>query len=224
MPSQWSHKSAPLLSWAFTRFLSALLLKREIWTGYFKEAGEMIRNISFIRIFVVTENNYVFLGIRDLIERTQCFKSCLYTITQSCSMPETVAYSKSRTFDIIISDNYYFRITALQRKIKNTLILPANYDLLTYLRCFDSLQDDTKVNAQRVIKKLSLKENLLFSLFSSGLHDDNISTALHISKKTVSAHRRNILGKLKLKNRNELYLFALASRGESKWRSGQCFW
>lgn len=176
----------------------------------------MAGNISFIRVFIVTENNYIYLGIRELIERTQCFRSCLYTITQSCTMPETVVYSKSRTFDIIISDNYYFHITALQSKIRNTLVLPANYDLLTYLRCFDSLQDDTRVTPERTIKKLSLKENLLFSLFSSGLRDDNISTALHISKKTVSAHRRNILGKLKLKNRNELYLFALASRGEVK--------
>jgi DNA-binding CsgD family transcriptional regulator len=176
----------------------------------------MTRNISFIRVFVVTENTYLYLGIRELIERTRCFHSCLYTITQSDCMPETVAYSKSRTFDIIISDNYYFRITASQQKIKNTLTLPADYDLLTYLKCFDSLHDDSKISPEKVIKKLSLKENLLFSLLSSGLRDDNISTALHISKKTVSAHRRNILGKLKLKNRNELYLFALASRGEVK--------
>lgn len=176
----------------------------------------MARNISFIRIFVVTENNFLLSGIRELIERTQCFHACLYTITQSSSMPETVVYPKSSTYDIIISDNDYYRITALQQKTKNTLILPAHYDLLTYLQCFDSLQDEAEVAPERAIKKLSLKENLLFSLFSSGLHDDNISTALHISKKTVSAHRRNILGKLKLKNRNELYLFALASRGEVK--------
>lgn len=176
----------------------------------------MSGNISFIRIFVVTENSYIHLGIQELIEKTKCFNSCVYTITQSLSMPETVVYSKSRTFDIIITDNYFFCIMGLQSKTKNTLVLPANYDLLTYMQCFDALQDITKPITEKTIKKLSLKENLLFTLFSSGLHDDKISTKLCISKKTVSTHRRNILGKLKLKNRNELYLFALTLRGEVK--------
>lgn len=176
----------------------------------------MLKNFTFIRVCVVTDNSYLYSGIKELIEYTQCFKSCLHTVKMTSEMPDVVAYSKSRTFDIIITDNYYLRLSTLQKRLKNTLILPDSYDVLQYLKCFDSLSDDAKIKSERTIKKLSLRENILFSLFSTGVHDDNISTALSISKKTVSAHRRNILGKLKLKNRNELYLFALASRGEIK--------
>ncbi|MBE4971774.1 response regulator transcription factor, partial [Enterobacter cloacae complex sp. P11RS] len=42
--------------------------------------------------------------------------------------------------------------------------------------------------------------------------DDNIAIILNITKKTISTHRRNILQKLNLKNRHELYMYALATK------------
>lgn len=180
------------------------------------EYHAMLKNISFIRVFVVTENSFLYFGVKRLIEIAHCFKSQLYTVKQTRCMPEICMYAKSRTFDIVITDNYFYRIAALQKRIKNTLVLPASYDVLTYLRCFDTFSDVSLKKSAKVIKQLSLKENVIFSLFSSGIHDDMISTSLSISKKTVSAHRRNILGKLKLKNRHELYLYAFASHGEPK--------
>lgn len=52
----------------------------------------------------------------------------------------------------------------------------------------------------------------MFTLFSEGTIDDNIAIILNITKKTISTHRRNILQKLNLKNRHELYMYALATK------------
>lgn len=58
-----------------------------------------------------------------------------------------------------------------------------------------------------ISKKLSSREYLLCQLFKSKKTDDQISLTLNISKKTISCHRRNIINKLNLKNKQQLYFF-----------------
>lgn len=169
---------------------------------------------SFVRFFIVTENMYLYLGFKRLIEQMGVYKKKSWTITQANKLPECTTYSKSKSYDIIISDNYLHRYLASQNPVKNVIILPATYDVTTYTNCFNDLKSINNESIEKYLKKLSLREKILFAFFSSGIHDDSISAILQISKKTISAHRRNILAKLNLKNRNELYLYAFATKGD----------
>ena len=167
----------------------------------------------FVRIFVVSDNAYLFIGIQSLIEDITFFKNCICTVVQTGNLPYLVASSKSESYDIVISDNISHKYTITQKLMKNTLVLPSYYDLNTYIHCFNNMRDITEDYKDNSLKKLSVRETILYTLFAAGIDDDGISVILQISKKTISSHRANILGKLKLKNRNELYIHALSSNG-----------
>lgn len=70
----------------------------------------------------------------------------------------------------------------------------------------DLLHDDPPkpVNS---MSRLSPKEYNLCKLFKMNYTDNRIAEDLNISKTTLSCHRRNILSKLKLKSKQQLYLF-----------------
>ena len=87
-----------------------------------------------------------------------------------------------------------------------------NYNLDKYIECFNNLTNRNDSYNELYCKRLSAQETLLFTLFSEGTTDDNIAIMLNITKKTISSHRRNILQKLNLKNRHELYMYALAAK------------
>lgn len=165
---------------------------------------------SFVRFFIVTDNMYLYLGFKSLIEQIGVYNNKIWTISQTNKLPECSIYSKERSYDIIISDNYLHRYLASQNAVKNVIILPANFDVTTYVDCFNDLKSIKVDSLEKCLKQLSFREKLLFAFFSAGIDDDSIAAILQISKKTISAHRRNILAKLNLKNRNELYLYALA--------------
>lgn len=59
---------------------------------------------------------------------------------------------------------------------------------------------------------LSLREREIVTCMKLRMTDDEIASRFNLSKKTVSAHRRNILSKLGIRNRNDLYkyLFGLS--------------
>ncbi|SET18301.1 helix-turn-helix domain-containing protein [Anaerobranca gottschalkii] len=66
------------------------------------------------------------------------------------------------------------------------------------------------------IELLSKKENEVLNLLLQGLNDQEISNKLFISDKTVRNHISNMLGKLGLKNRTQLVLWALQYLGKIK--------
>lgn len=54
-------------------------------------------------------------------------------------------------------------------------------------------------------RSLSSREREIVRCIMFGMTDDEIAEEFNLSKKTISAHRRNILSKMGIKNRNELY-------------------
>lgn len=65
---------------------------------------------------------------------------------------------------------------------------------------------------------LSLREMEIVTCMKFMMTDDEIASKFNLSKKTVSAHRRNILSKLEIRNRNELYKYLLGLRNDSDGR------
>ncbi|MGN8010699.1 MULTISPECIES: response regulator transcription factor [Enterobacter] len=167
---------------------------------------------KIIRIYVITDNYFLYHGIRELIEDSKVFKSYTYCIEQTSKLPTLIFYHKYHTQDIIITDNYLHCYAVSKYRPEKTLILPCNYDLDKYIECFNDLTNQSYFFDEICFKKLSEKETLLFTLFSEGTTDDKIAIMLNITKKTISSHRRNILQKLNLKNRHELYMYALATK------------
>lgn len=61
---------------------------------------------------------------------------------------------------------------------------------------------------------LSSREREIVSCMKLLMMDDEIASRFKLSKKTVSAHRRNILSKLGIRNRNELYKYLFLLRSD----------
>ncbi len=59
---------------------------------------------------------------------------------------------------------------------------------------------------------LSPRERGIVICMKLQMTDDEIASRFNLSKKTVSAHRRNILSKLGIRNRNELYKYLFGLR------------
>lgn len=167
---------------------------------------------KLLRIYVITDNYFLYHGIRELIEDSKVFESYTYNVEQTTKLPTLIFYHKYHTQDIIITDNFLHCYAVSKYRPEKTLILPCNYDLDKYIECFNDLTDQNDFHDMLHFKKLSSKETLLFTLFSEGTTDDKIAIMLNITKKTISSHRRNILQKLNLKNRHELYMYALATK------------
>ncbi len=60
---------------------------------------------------------------------------------------------------------------------------------------------------------LSPREREIVTCMKLRMTDDEIASRFNLSRKTVSAHRRNILSKLGIRNRNELYKYLFGLRG-----------
>ncbi|WP_052767914.1 helix-turn-helix transcriptional regulator [Enterobacter cloacae] len=167
---------------------------------------------KIIRIYVITDNYFLYYGIRELIYDSKVFESYTYNVEQTAKLPALIFYHKHHTQDIIITDNFLHCYAVSKYRPEKTLILPCNYDLDKYIECFNDLTNQDYLHNALYFKKLSSKETLLLTLFSEGATDDKIAIMLNITKKTISSHRRNILQKLNLKNRHELYMYALATK------------
>ena len=59
---------------------------------------------------------------------------------------------------------------------------------------------------------LSPREREIVTCMKLRMTDNEIASRFNLSKKTVSAHRRNILSKLGIRNRNELYKYLFGLR------------
>ena len=73
------------------------------------------------------------------------------------------------------------------------------------------------------MEELSDREFEIFELLGDGLSTQQIAAKLHLSMKTVDAHRANIKEKLKLRTTSELISFAArwtASTGRATGRLG----
>ncbi len=64
-------------------------------------------------------------------------------------------------------------------------------------------------NSQSLDSSLSSREREVLQLISEGASADRIATQLHISVKTVSTHRRNLMEKLAIDNMADLIKFAV---------------
>ncbi len=60
---------------------------------------------------------------------------------------------------------------------------------------------------------LSPREREIVTCMKLRMTDDEIASRFNLSRKTVSAHRRNILSKLGIRNRNELYKYLFGLSG-----------
>lgn len=72
--------------------------------------------------------------------------------------------------------------------------------------CRELLIDEYSQTNNR-LSTLSPKEHRICTYFKMNYTDNKIAQSLNITKTTLSCHRRNILSKLNLKNKQQLYMF-----------------
>lgn len=74
-----------------------------------------------------------------------------------------------------------------------------------------SLITDKYLRRYELYDSLTKREKQVFFMLSQGQRCVDVSNELEISNKTVDTHRRNILGKLKLKNNADMARYAIKS-------------
>jgi len=82
------------------------------------------------------------------------------------------------------------------------------YPSLAKLLVKDFLNNDEKKNGDN-FGKLTDREIEALAYLADGVSNQEIAVTLHISPKTVSRHRENIMRKLDLRNRSELVKYAI---------------
>lgn len=95
-------------------------------------------------------------------------------------------------------------LTAIRAAAENEVYI---YPSLAKLLVRDFLNDEPKKTNE--LELLTEREIELLTHLADGATNNEIADTLHISPKTVSRHRENIMRKLNLRNRTELVKFAI---------------
>ena len=95
-------------------------------------------------------------------------------------------------------------LTAIRAAAENEVYI---YPSLAKLLVRDFLNDEPKKANE--LELLTEREIELLTHLADGATNNEIADTLHISPKTVSRHRENIMRKLNLRNRTELVKFAI---------------
>jgi len=95
-------------------------------------------------------------------------------------------------------------LTAIRAAAENEVYI---YPSLAKLLVRDFLNDEPKKTNE--LELLTEREIELLTHLADGATNNEIADTLHISPKTVSRHRENIMRKLHLRNRTELVKFAI---------------
>lgn len=159
-----------------------------------------------IKIHIITDDNFVAFGIDEVVKSSLVFRNYSCYVYKTIEEFSLYRDENQSGYHIIVNDALSKNIVLSSLWNDKVLFLPTSYRPSEYLSCFFSMRDT--VGGDKHLKKLSKKENSIFKFITLGMGDDKISYILNISKKTISAHRRNILKKLNLKNRHALYLYS----------------
>ncbi|MEW6601919.1 MAG: response regulator transcription factor, partial [Nitrospirota bacterium] len=73
----------------------------------------------------------------------------------------------------------------------------------------ESLVNQTTPSSRKAFSLLTEREREVLQLISEGKSTKQIATDLHVSAKTVESHRRQVMGKLNIRNVAELTKYAI---------------
>lgn len=164
-----------------------------------------------INIVIITDNHYFAIGLIKCIH--DVFNDDFVIISRT-----NFENYKHHMIDLDDEIKSYFKNIILCEKdvysiLKNSSCVP-NYKIIDASKSVNELyrniSSDGDTNQSNANKTLSPRELTVCKLFKNCETDDKIAADLSISKKTLSCHRRNIMSKLKLKNKKQLYLFCQA--------------
>lgn len=151
-------------------------------------------------ILIYSSNIYFIKGIRALL--TEMFHVDEYVIHVYDAIDildiMAVGHVSARTFIFTSINNKIFLL--YMKDICNGRIIQENCSIDDAICILMSGGRDGGVS-----KSLSSRERTIVLCMKLGMTDSEIASMLNISKKTVSAHRRNIISKVGAMNRNELY-------------------
>ncbi|MBL5912415.1 helix-turn-helix transcriptional regulator [Enterobacter asburiae] len=157
------------------------------------------------RFLIVSENQYLTSGLMSILNDT--FSEITITRTNLEHFDEVCKFSFAEFYPfkpIILCESKFYNIARHKLSARRISIIeiPRSFESIT-----NEILKIEKLPTKGIRKKLSPREYLLCQLFKSQKTDDQISLTLNISKKTISCHRRNIINKLNLKNKQQLYFF-----------------
>ncbi|EOG8104281.1 helix-turn-helix transcriptional regulator [Enterobacter ludwigii] len=161
--------------------------------------------IKTIKVLVVSENNYFINGLSLILKET--FINVSFSILHV--KPEIfymrLSGSNSMKYDIIFMDAiimWSFELLAEAEKstLSSKITLP---QLKEYIgKIVKNRDTERDITLPRF--KLSKRELEFWALLFEGECDRRICNKMRISIKTVSTHKRNIINKLGLQNKNHL--------------------
>ena len=177
--------------------------------GYATDARTALKNIK---------SHHPDLTIVDIFLEGKSGLELISEIRESC--PKTLILALSMHSDPLTVDRA-LKAGAMGYVGKNevsTVIIEAIQSVLKgkiYLsgtlseRLLDSIyRKNNHPDGDLLISKLTSREFEIFQLIGQELSTREIAKELHISTKTVDAHRENIKSKLHLKNARELYVYS----------------
>jgi DNA-binding CsgD family transcriptional regulator len=166
-----------------------------------------------LRILIITDDNYFTLGIKKL---TASYFKKSFSIDYSIMSEKLFINSMRYLGELTLCMRYalVFADTQAYERLKSPLessgvALISNIDSIAIIKKKlpkINIHASKNITLSAVSKKLSNRENVLLGYIKDGFNDESISGFMHISRKTVSSHRKNILSKLGYKNKNRMYL------------------
>lgn len=174
-------------------------------------------------VYIVTENNYFFLGIESKL-------SSMDFLVKKINSKELEASSKSDFFEddifVFYTSNYSVELSFListghypgriifiptDRKsrfnsaFKKHVFLDANTNMNAILDKIIDEKENNVISDNFVENKLTKREEMILRHTINGMNAESIGQYLAISTKTVYAHRRNALQKLGGRNLFEIW-------------------
>lgn len=157
------------------------------------------------KFIIISENQYLVSGLmsmlKDSFDEITITRTNLEHLDDVCKLFVADFYPCT---PIILCESKSYNIARHKLSIGRAIIIEISRSFACVINEISRIE---KYPTKDANKRLSPREYVLCQLFKSQKTDEQISLTLNISKKTISCHRRNIINKLKLKNKQQLYFF-----------------
>ena len=162
--------------------------------------------MTLIKVILISDNQYLNLGLVGILHVV--FNQSVIKITRTnYKNYKSCIYDSQSDFDTsfcnyIICEGVIFNHLKADLGLSQFKVINISHSVNDfYSQLFASGCSESRI----ISAKISPAEYKICEFFKMGYSDEKISKLLSITKTTISCHRRNLLKKLQLKKKQELY-------------------
>ncbi|BBJ69053.1 helix-turn-helix transcriptional regulator [Enterobacter asburiae] len=161
-----------------------------------------------INIIIITENQYFVLGLIECLHKV--FNKDFIKITRTNFQNYHQCLHDESSLPTFFFRHFIFCENITSKILKGD-ISTSKFKIIEMSKSVDELCRELLIDeysqTNNRLSTLSPKEHRICTYFKMNYTDNKIAQSLNITKTTLSCHRRNILSKLNLKNKQQLYMF-----------------